>query len=60
MKTKYIVVLPIEVGGTIYQHGAEVELDETTAALYSHAIRTATDQPAPAAIPPAAPKHEGE
>ena len=40
MKT-FTVVLPIEVNGRIYQHGATVELDAETAALYSHALRAA-------------------
>ncbi len=39
MKTKYTVVLPIEVDGRIYQHGAIVELDQETAELHSHALR---------------------
>jgi hypothetical protein len=39
MKKAYTVVLPIEVAGIIYQHGATVELADETAALYSHALR---------------------
>lgn len=35
---KYRVSLPIDVNGTIYQHGATVELDDATALLYSHAL----------------------
>jgi hypothetical protein len=38
MKKKFRVVMPIEVGGVIYQHGSTVELDSETAALYSHAL----------------------
>lgn len=38
-KTKrYRVTLPIDVGGTIYQFGETVELNDETAAAYAHAL----------------------
>lgn len=44
MKKAYTVVLPIEVAGIIYQHGATVELDDETAVLYAHALRAVTEE----------------
>jgi hypothetical protein len=38
VKKKFRVILPIDVDGTVYQHGATVELDVETAKLYSHAL----------------------
>jgi hypothetical protein len=38
VKSKYRVILPIDVDGTVYQHGHIVELDVETAKLYSHAL----------------------
>jgi hypothetical protein len=35
---KYRVVLPIEVGGRIYQFGETIDLDMETAAQYAHAL----------------------
>ncbi len=38
MKKKFRVILPIDVDGIVYQHGAIVGLDVETAKLYSHAL----------------------
>ena len=40
----FTVVLPIEVDGIIYQHGARVELNEENAALYAHALIAAEEE----------------
>jgi len=37
--TKFRVVLPVEVGGRVYQHGEVLALDEATAEGYLHALR---------------------
>lgn len=44
MKKKYLVSLPIDVAGTIYQHGQTVELDDATAKLYVHALIAVPEQ----------------
>lgn len=38
MKTKFRVLLAIEIDGRIYEFGSVVELDLETALLYSHAL----------------------
>lgn len=65
---KYTVALAIEVDGRIYQYGSTIELDDKTAALYSHALRAVkAGEPAavvetaiPAVEHAAAPKNAGE
>ena len=38
MKSKFRVLLPIDIEGRIYEFGSTVELDLETALLYSHAL----------------------
>ncbi|HEX4311883.1 MAG TPA: hypothetical protein VHZ25_17770 [Acidobacteriaceae bacterium] len=41
---KYKVILPIDVDGEIYQHGAIVELKPETAMLYRHALQAVVEK----------------